>query len=241
LTIPLKGFIWCPAVFANFMTGKYGLDLGSWSTTSWAKQMTIFGKKKPIEYIFFIDHWPRNIIRIDILILFLSCWYVQSWEKWWGIPQAFWILLCVLGIFQLNTHKIQHVNWHDNWEMLKQYKYCEIIEWFLLKFGWKSKFWMLTVKVFLENHWVFRKRSCAACRFSQLWICYRISQLAFVCIFLPKLDKQSNGEIKHNRLYYWPLFNILGVNFYNKKYLASNYYNLHILCHIQIICKSVGF
>ena len=60
----------------------------------------------------------------------------QSWEKWWGVPQAFWISLCVPGLFQVNTHKIRHVNWHDKWGMHKQYKYCDIIEWFLLKFGW---------------------------------------------------------------------------------------------------------
>jgi hypothetical protein len=61
---------------------------------------------------------------------------LQSWEKWWGVPQAIWISLCVPGLFQVNTHTIRHVNWHDNWGMHKQHKYCDIIEWFVLKFCW---------------------------------------------------------------------------------------------------------
>ena len=38
-----------------------------------------------------------------------------------------------------------------------------------LNFAQNCKCWMLTFKGFLENQWVFRKRACAACRFSQLW------------------------------------------------------------------------
>jgi hypothetical protein len=76
-------------------------------------------------------------------------------------------ILCVPRLFQVITHKIRHDNGAciNNINIVILYSDFFLI-WLI--FAQKCKFWMLTVKVFLENHWVFRKRACAACRFSQL-------------------------------------------------------------------------